>query len=199
MNFYGYAFLPYLLVLSLSTFIGHYLRDPLKAGTLFFPRGNVFEAPINLTGCKVILGGRTMRHAQGGYGLIGHLIGWGYLYINVHEKSNDYALIEGGHIEQKVVKGRLWALTKEGDWENDGVQWDITPQRPADCSQLISCLCQKTLDFHAANHTYHFLGPNSNSFVWWVLRNCGTYVGVLSAVYPYMGVYYFAEQFTTMF
>ena len=186
--------------LSLNTFFGRYLGNPVKFGPLFFPRGEDFKAPDNLTGCKVVLGGRTMRNRNGGgYGLIGHFIGWGHLYINVYEHQNNYALIEGGHIEQIVVNGRLWALTKEGDWENYGIQWDITPSHSAACLKLVSCLRQKTLQFQAANHIYHFLGPNSNSFVWWVLRQCGTYFNVLSAVYPYMGVYYFAEEFTTMF
>ena len=191
--------IPYALLLALNTFVGHYLRNPVRFGPLFFPRGNDFRAPENLTVCKVILGGRTMRNGNWGYGLIGHLIGWGHLYLNVYDNDHGFALIEGGHIGQVVANGRLWALTKEGDWENDGVQWDITPKHPASCSILILCLKRETLDFQAANHSYHFLGPNSNSFVWWVLRKCGTYFSVLSAFYPYMGVYYFADEFTHIF
>ena len=59
-----------------------------------------------------------------------------------------------------------------------GVQWDITPK--IKCSDFITCVKRKTVEYGDAAHQYNFdRGPNSNSFAWWVLNECGLDISFL--------------------
>jgi len=79
---------------------------------------------------------------------------------------------------------------KPSDWDARGVQWDLTPSLGS-CSTFIPCLKRKTAAYHAAAHPYHYSdGPNSNSFAWWALNECGLNVSFLLSRWPYLGYDY---------
>lgn len=44
--------------------------------------------------------------------------------------------------------------------------------RKSDC-KVVACMIQAVRNWNDANITYNFLGPNSNSFASWILRECG--------------------------
>lgn len=79
------------------------------------------------------------------------------------------------------------------DWDARGIQWDITLSN--DRPGFVSCLERRTTAYHAAHHPYHYShGPNSNSFAWWVLNECGLTISPLVSGWPYLGVDYWRSR-----
>lgn len=150
------------------------------------PSGGGGRPPAGLTGCHVYLGGRRIDHPVAG------TLGFRHLYIDVYEGPTSYALIEGGPVGSSTT-GTSGAWVKNMDWDARGIQWDITPSQ--DCPNFIACLKQKTSDYHAAAHPYHYSrGPNSNSFAWWVMHECGLDVSPIISSYPYLGIDYWRSR-----
>jgi hypothetical protein len=146
------------------------------------PSGGGGRPPAGLSGCKVFLGGRRIDHWLAG------TLGFRHLYLDAYRSATDYELIEGGPVGSTTT-GTSGAWVKRGDWDARGVQWDITPAN--DCPSFIGCLESKTAAYHAAGHPYHYSnGPNSNSFVSWVLNECGVAISALVSSYPYLGIDY---------
>ncbi|OQP68333.1 eCIS core domain-containing protein [Niastella populi] len=142
------------------------------------------EEPPTDGQCHVILGGRRIDHWSGYVPAMRHL------YIDYYLNSSDYGVIEAGPVPSHATTGggHSGAWVKPGTWEARGVQWDITP---TDCPAFINCLKTRTAAYHAAGHPYHATsGPNSNSFAWWVLNQCGINVNFLLGPYPYLGYNY---------
>ena len=141
--------------------------------------------------CHVILGGRRIDHWSGWFPAMRHL------YIDYYLNSTDYGVIEAGPVPSSASMGggTSGAWVKPSTWESRGVQWDITP---TDCPAFIDCLKTHTATYHAAGHPYHATsGPNSNSFAWWVLNECGVNVNFLLSSYPYLGYDYWQTHTAT--
>ena len=152
------------------------------------PSGGGGRPPAGLPSCYVALGGRLIDHWLAG------TLGFRHLYIDVYEGPSNYALIEGGPVGA-TTGGTSGAWVKAMDWDARGIHWDITPT--ANCPSFASCLKRKTADYHAAAHPYHYSsGPNSNSFAWWVLNQCGLNISPLISSYPYLGVDYWTRPAT---
>ena len=146
------------------------------------PRGGNGKPSPDISGCRVYVGGCSIEHW-----LAGTLLQFRHLYINVYENPSNYALIEAGPIGQ-ITGGTTGAWIKEMDWDSKGIQWDITPNN---CSDFITCLKKKTIEYNAASHPYNYnKGPNSNSFIWWVLNECGVDMSTLISSWPYLGIDY---------
>jgi hypothetical protein len=142
------------------------------------PGGGGGKPPSGLSGCHVYLGGRFVEHWVG-------LLGFRHMYINVYEGPTSYALIEAGPTGGGGISG---AWVKNMDWDSRGSQWEITPE---DCSSFIACLKMKTTLYNSASHPYDpRYGPNSNSFAWWVLHECGLDISTLFSSWPYRGIDY---------
>jgi hypothetical protein len=157
------------------------MRDIVSANPS--PSGGGGKPPAGLTGCHVYLGGRTIDHWLAG------TLGFRHLYIDEYEGPTDYALIEGGPVGSSTT-GTSGAWVKPKDWDARGVRWDITPH-VHDCPAFVSCLKRKTGVYNAAAHPYHYSkGPNSNSFAWWVLNECGLNVSFLLSSWPYLAYDY---------
>jgi hypothetical protein len=146
------------------------------------PSGGGGKPPAGLTGCHVFLGGRLIDHWTG------TILGFRHLYLDVFEGPSSYALIEAGPIGPVGGGGTSGAWVKSSDWDARGVQWEI---KVDDCPAFIACLKKNTAAYHAAAHPYHYSnGPNSNSFIWWVLNECGVDISFLFSGWPYLGVDY---------
>ena len=144
--------------------------------------GGGSKPQTGLSGCHVFLGGRPIDHWLAG------ALKFGHLYIDVYEDASNYALIEGGPIGS-TTSGTSGAWVKNSGWDARGFQWEIT--LPSGCPSFISCLKRKTADYHDAAHPYHYEnGPNSNSFVWWVLNKCGLNLLFSWSRWPYLGYDY---------
>jgi len=153
-----------------------------------FPGGSAGHPPAGLTGCHVYLGGRRIDDFWAGT-----LANFRHLYLDTYEGPANFALIEAGPIGS-VSTGTSGAWVKNSDWDARGVQWDITPSGKQ-CPTFISCLKNKTAQYHAAAHPYNYrYGPNSNSFAWWVLNECGLNISFLISGWPYLGVDYWATH-----
>jgi len=149
------------------------------------PSGGGGHPPDGLSGCTVFLGGRTIDHWLAG------TLGFRHLYIDCYEGPTSYSLIEGGPVGSTTT-GTSGAWVKNMDWDARGIQWNITPP---DCPNFIPCLKSKTADYNGASYPYHYSnGPNSNSFAWWVLNECGVTITPLVASYPYRGVDYWTSH-----
>jgi hypothetical protein len=123
------------------------------------------------------------------------MLGFQHLYINIFESASKFALIEGGHMGDNVAyEGISWALVKNYNWENQGYQWRVNPIQ---CENLTSCLRKKTYIYNQAQVSYHFLyGPNSNSFIWWVLNACQIHIIPKYHHFPFTGIDYYQRHTT---
>jgi hypothetical protein len=152
------------------------------------PSGGGGKPPTGLTGCHVFLGGRRIDDF-----VAGTVLQFRHLYIDVYEGPGSYALIESGPVGS-TTSGTSGAWVKSMDWDARGIQWELHPD---DCPSFIACLKKKTADYHAAAHPYHYShGPNSNSFAWWVLDECGLDISFLISSWPYIGVDYWKKHAT---
>jgi len=146
------------------------------------------ENPPTDDRCRVILGGRRIDHWTGTY------LGFRHLYIDYYNNPSDYGVIEAGPVPSSASMGggTSGAWVKPSTWEARGVQWELTPSH---CPSFISCLKAKTPVYSGAGHPYHAThGPNSNSFAWWVLDQCGIDISFLVPSYPYLGVDYWTTH-----
>jgi hypothetical protein len=151
--------------------------------------GGSGQPPAYLTGCHVFLGSRLLDHW-----LAGPLLQFRHVYINIYEDASNYALIEAGpNDENRTTNGTTHAEVYYGKWEVRGVQWEITPK--INCSDFIACIKRKVVEYNDAAHPYNFdMGPNSNSFAWWVLNECGLDISFLISPWPYLGIDYWKRR-----
>jgi outer membrane protein OmpA-like peptidoglycan-associated protein len=141
--------------------------------------------------CHVFLGGRRIDHWSGIFP------GMRHLYIDYYKNNSDYGIIEAGPVPESASMGggTSGAWAKPSKWESRGVQWEISRD---DCPAFIDCLKNQTTTYNGASHPYHATnGPNSNSFAWWVLNECGTNISFLISSYPYLGVDYWQNHSAT--
>ena len=143
-----------------------------------------------LNACTVVLGARRIGSNLNMKERAVYLFGFHHMYINIFENRGNYGLVEGGHIGDNVRHGgNSWALVKEQHWEHRGSQWIVPTKR---CPHLTQCLRKQTKLYNLAEVSYHFLlGPNSNSFIWWVLHVCGIDIEPMCWLYPFTGIDYF--------
>jgi len=154
-----------------------------KDGEVKLPTLTPSEEPPNDGKCHVFIGGRTIDHWSG-------YIGFRHLYILYYKNSMDYGVIEAGPVPSNASMGggHSGAWVKPNSWESRGIQWEITPKK---CAAIIDCLKQRTAVYNNSKHPYHATeGPNSNSFVKWVMKQCGINISFLVSSYPYLGVDY---------
>ncbi len=136
--------------------------------------------------CHIFLGGRTIDHWSG-------YLGFRHLYIDYYKDSTDYGMIEGGPVPDNATTGggNSGAWVKPSQWSGKGIQWEITVDN---CPSFIDCLKNNTAAYHLS-HSYHATdGPNSNSFAWWVLNQCGVDISFMMSSWPYLGYDYWATH-----
>lgn len=149
--------------------------------------------PKNINECQVNLGSRLINTPSILLNIMTRVVPFRHLYINIFETSTRFANIEAGHVGQQIFwKTRSWALVKDSNWEYSGKQWIISTRN---CSKLIQCLREKTNFYSRANVPYHFLwGPNSNSFIGWLLNVCDIQFTPTWVFFPYTGIDYYERQ-----
>lgn len=148
-----------------------------------------WKPPDNVTSCIVVLGAR-LTHIPSFQSKMKtlNLIGIRHLFLNVFENSKNYAVIEGGPVGEIIRNGRTWALASTSEWDGRGIQWSLTENMSYNkCLALIECLKIKTINYTMSKYTYHFLGPNSNSFIGWILHECNKSISTTFSHYPFTG------------
>ena len=157
---------------------------------LFRQRPKDGVPPEEMNHCTVILGAKSVGPGHALIDPLAVLSGARHLFVNYFLNQTNYGIIEGGYIETKFgYRGLSTAHIKPYAWDHSGFQWHIpTPQ----CVQLIDCLYVQTMEYHHASHPYNFLlGPNSNSFVWWMFHRCSINLNPVFSKYPFVGIDYF--------
>jgi Domain of unknown function (DUF4157) len=136
------------------------------------PSGSQGKPDANLKGCKVLAGGRGLEHWAGlCVGKGDYCAGARHLYLDVFNGPFSFATIQGGPADSTMKTSGAWV--DENKWESRGAQWE-SGKTGDECSPFIGCLKKKTAEYNAARHPYDpTSGPNSNSFIWWVLDQCG--------------------------
>jgi hypothetical protein len=147
------------------------------------PSGEQGRPPSNISGCRVYLGSRRVEHFIGGT-----VLQFRHLYINIYNGPSDYALIEAGPKDGKTVNGITEAKVNIMKWDKRGIHWDITPK--TNCLDFIDCLKRRTFEYDSAAYPYDYRGPNSNSFIWWILNKCGLDISFMFSGWPYLGIDY---------
>jgi hypothetical protein len=169
----------------------------INGSILFVNYGNWFSEhpkngipPYGLNSCRIILGakligaGKPFRHRLNG------LSGAYHLFVNYFENRTRYGIIEGTHAGTNYgYGGRSFAWIRLHSWEHDGLQWTVPTRQ---CQKTIFCLKINTIRYHRAAVPYHFyFGPNSNSFIWWLFKECSMEIKPFFAPYPFVGIDYF--------
>ena len=152
-------------------------------------------APKHVRECQVYLGSRLISTPSILLNTMTRIVPFRHLYVNVFESPTLFANIEAGHTGEKVLEStRSWALVKDSNWEYRGKQWMISSKN---CSKLIQCLREKTSVYTKSNVPYHVLwGPNSNSFIGWLLKACEIKFTSSWTSFLYAGIDYYERQTT---
>ena len=157
---------------------------------LLRPRPKDGFPPDNMDQCTVILGAKLVGTGNALVDPLAALSGARHLFLNYFLNQTTYGIIEGGHIITKFgYRGLSTAHIKPYAWDHGGFQWRIPTSH---CVQFIDCLYLQTIQYHHVSHPYHFLlGPNSNSFMWWILHQCSINLTPTFSKYPFVGIDYF--------
>lgn len=181
-------------IFACSLLCSYILNDSLILTGHGLEEANYME-PKSLTECRVMVGSRRVITQSKFINIATHILPFQHLYINIFETPSSFAHIEAGHVGSELFsKGRAWALVKQSDWEYRGRQWNIKTEN---CQSFIKCLRKNTLTYTSADVPYHFLwGPNSNSFIAWILSVCGITLETRWTYFPYTGIDYFKRNTT---
>jgi uncharacterized protein RhaS with RHS repeats len=95
-----------------------------------------------------------------------------HCYLSVTEQDCSNTTIESG--ENPNTHQNQANATKGTTQRNDNVYFTWHGQkRRVDC-KVIDCMKQAVANWNSANHRYDaVLGPNSNGFISWILKECG--------------------------
>ncbi len=157
------------------------------------PRNGII--PYGMNSCTIILAAKLIGAGQPLRNRMNGLSGARHLFINFFENITRYGLIEAGHIGTNYgYGGRSFARIKMFNWDHDGYQWIIPTN---ECQEKIRCLKINTIRYHRASVPYHFyFGPNSNSFIWWLFKQCSVDIRPIFPKYPFIGIdYFWTHQF----
>jgi hypothetical protein len=146
--------------------------------------------PADFTGPRVFLGARNVNYK------IFSWLGIRHMYINIYENASQYALIECSPcVHNNLALSGAWI--KEKHWDTRGVQWELVPHRLSqeptlhEYEALIAGLRYWTRVYHSAGIPYRpKRGPNSNSFIDWLLRQCGLDISSFLPDLTYWGAGY---------
>lgn len=194
--------LSYILILSIVTLKGILLillRLPQLKGSIHLvnygswlsthPKNGV--VPYGMNSCTIILAAKLIGEGRRRLGdRMNGLSGARHLFVNFFENGTRYGLIEAGHVGTNVgYGGRSFARVRTHHWDHGGLQWRVlTPK----CQETIRCFKRNTIRYHRASLPYHFyFGPNSNSFMWWLFKQCSMDITPTFAAYPFVGIDYF--------
>lgn len=136
----------------------HYVKENLTM------EGKHGRPPADMEGFRIFLSARVVENR------VARRFGIRHLIINIHESASKFALIEGYPFlsETGWVSG---AFIREGQWDERGIRWELIPQ---DYELFIAGLKKATQIYHQAQLPYNYKkGPNSNSFIWWLLMQFG--------------------------
>ncbi len=149
--------------------------------------------PENMANCTVILGAKFVGPGHVIIDPLAALSGARHLFVNYFFNQTSYGIIEGGFIPTKFgYRGLSTAHIKLYAWDHGGLQWQVPVFQ---CKELIDCLHTKTIEYHHSSHPYNFLlGPNSNSFIWWIFAQCSIEIKSVFSKYPFVGIDYFWLQ-----
>lgn len=174
--------------------IGHALLFGVTISIIFAivfrPRLKSGFPPDDIHQCTVILGAKSIGTGHVLTDPFAALTGARHLFVNYFLNATNYGIIEGGYIETKFgYRGLSTAHIRPYAWDHGGFQWHIPTGQ---CMQLIDCLHAQTRQYHRASHPYNFaLGPNSNSFTWWIFHRCSINLTPVFSKYPFVGIDYF--------
>lgn len=146
--------------------------------------------PDDMNQCTVILGAKFVGTGNALIDPLAALSGARHLFVNYFLNQTTYGIVEGGYIQTKFgYRGLSTGRVRPYAWDHDGFQWHIPTSQ---CVQLIDCLHDQTMEYHDASYPYHFLlGPNSNSFMWWIFHRCSINLTPVFSKYPFVGIDYF--------
>ncbi len=146
--------------------------------------------PYNINSCTVILGAKLVGPGHALIDPLAALSGARHLFVNYFLNQTYYGIIEGGFIQTDYgYRGLSTAHIRSYGWDRGGLQWKVPTYR---CQEFIHCLHKKTIEYHLSSLPYHFLlGPNSNSFMWWIFNQCSIKITPILAKYPFVGIDYF--------
>lgn len=153
----------------------HYIRENLTM------TGKHGKPPEGIEGYRVFLSARVVEHP------VARRLGIRHLIINVYEGPENFSLIEG----YPFLSDAGWvsgAFIRDGQWDERGIRWELIPQ---EYPLFIEGLKKATKAYHQAQLPYNYKkGPNSNSFIWWLLKQFGLDVLDLFSGLMYWGTDY---------
>lgn len=150
--------------------------------------------PIHIQSCTLVLGSKSVGTGHMVTNQFSALTGTLHLFLNFYKNQTYYGIVESSYVGRNYATGgRSWARMRSQAWDHGGWQWKIPTSR---CEEAISCLETRTREYHQANAPYHFLlGPNSNSFIWWVANQCSIQLEPKFSKYPFVGIdHYWTQQ-----
>jgi hypothetical protein len=141
--------------------------------------------PRNLSGQRVFFGARIVEKPSA------RLLGIRHLYINIYQDPSSYMVIECmPYFSKNSWQSGAWI--RKNYWESRGITWELIPKN---YEELILTLTQKSHLYHNLQMPYNIKqGPNSNSFIGWLLSNCGLDVSKFLSGFVYWGVNYWRDQ-----